>query len=943
MLRRTLALTILASGLLCSQFLHGQEVQDDEEESRPSSPTASLTIIFDQTGTAKVTLYSGKELSQTAAIRAFLIEKWGCQLAGSSIPSRYADRLSAQQKQAYAKMLLESQMRGMSGSCAGLMHKNGLKLDGIIELQPLLQILKNDGLGKLNIAIEEPLTPMLIVNGPFQASSTARAGFWNMEAPTDAPASTLKVTYGYRASDIAWIALWTGLYIFTPIVVVLIMRSTALRRGKDDPAAGWFSYMRTFQLCVNATFLFWCATRLNTREPLGTLLEFLGWNSGWRQVLVSVLAVMAPAWIVYVICTALSFKVFIRIRNVQVTRSEFLKEQFARLGKAFFPISFVMAAALTFTKSPKQSLVLLLLAYLSSVICGSLAQKFARSHPVAITAGPLRDHIFSMAQKIGVKLQHVFVVAATKTSTANAFATTKQTIIFTDYLLNKLTQREVDAVAAHELTHLRHNHAQKSAMFLWLTILSPTFFSFAVSMVSGFFFIPLLLLGKAPAAHILTTVLASAWINAAVLLGAFWLFYYVRRRFEYTADAGAAYVTGDPEAAITGLLKISRLGLIPIQWGRGSEATLTHPSTLRRVQRIAAAHGINNAQLQDIIRSVDTASISSDQVQTHGYAVGPNTPGVVPIGKMASWLRFRRWTLIAFHFLPASAIVLALQHIPRLQHWQGSVMLSGVIFSVAVYHFVIRWMNCNSRRHYGAIARKNTQEKLGESLSVEGVPVGFAPGPSPRFFLASYNWDHGMLFLSDENIAFVGGHTSFGLRRDQIRTIMPGHGGPSWMKSSRLYFSWEDKKTGKFGTFSFAPLDQKNLFSHPAEARNLYQRLRGWRNRIAAVSQTTVGSELGPPEVGIVTGRAPKDINKFSRWLNVTTLVLVLSWAFSVLLGVGYGGYICFTALILRLYEPLPYWFYRERAYVFDPIRPEKQRAASQPGTAAEEPLLTAR
>jgi hypothetical protein len=269
-------------------------------------------------------------------------------------------------------------------------------------------------------------------------------------------------------------------------------------------------------------------------------------------------------------------------------------------------------------------------------------------------------------------------------------------------------------------------------------------------------------------------------------------------------------------------------------------------------------------------------------------------------------------------------------------------MFSGVIFSVAVYHSVIRWMNCNSRRHYGAIARKNAHAKLGQSLSAVGVPVGLAPGPSPRFFLASYNWDHGMLFFSDDKIAFVGGHTSFGLRRDQIRTIMPGPGGPGWMKSSRLYFSWEDKKRAKFGTFSFAPLDQKNLFSHPAEARNLYQRLRGWRNRISAVPQTSVGLELGPPEIGTVTSLAPKDINKFSRWFNVTTLVLVLSWAFSVLLGAGYSGYICLTALILRFYEPLPYWFYRERAYVFDPIRQEKQGAAS-PQTTAEEPLLTAR
>src|SRR5262249_19096596 len=154
-------------------------------------------------------------------------------------------------------------------------------------------------------------------------------------------------------------------------------------------------------------------------------------------------------------------------------------------GKTFFPLGFFIAAVMTAWRNPRVAMVLFLLAYISGAICSSLAQRFAKSHPAAVTAGPLRDRIFEIAGRMGVKLHQVFLVSAPRTSTANAFATTKQTIIFTDYLIGKLSQREVDAIAAHELTHLRYHHAQKSVIALWLAIFSPSIFSVAVSLASG--------------------------------------------------------------------------------------------------------------------------------------------------------------------------------------------------------------------------------------------------------------------------------------------------------------------------------------------------------------------------------------------------------------------------------------------------------------------------
>src|SRR5204862_364888 len=61
---------------------------------------------------------------------------------------------------------------------------------------------------------------------------------------------------------------------------------------------------------------------------------------------------------------------------------------------------------------------------------------------------------------------------------------------------------------------------------------------------------------------------------------------YVSRRDELTADRDAVGLTGDPEAAIAGLVKLARLGLLPMDWSRWDEGLLTHPSTRQRVAAI---------------------------------------------------------------------------------------------------------------------------------------------------------------------------------------------------------------------------------------------------------------------------------------------------------------------------------------------------------------------
>jgi Zn-dependent protease with chaperone function len=100
-------------------------------------------------------------------------------------------------------------------------------------------------------------------------------------------------------------------------------------------------------------------------------------------------------------------------------------------------------------------------AFLLRVIAAQALLKITGMQPQALSSGDLRDRAFGMAERLGVKLQQVYLIPSGKGQIANAFARTNNTISFTDFLLKRMSQREVDYVMAHELTHLKLKHPAK--------------------------------------------------------------------------------------------------------------------------------------------------------------------------------------------------------------------------------------------------------------------------------------------------------------------------------------------------------------------------------------------------------------------------------------------------------------------------------------------------
>ncbi|MHA1550239.1 MAG: M48 family metallopeptidase [Alphaproteobacteria bacterium] len=174
------------------------------------------------------------------------------------------------------------------------------------------------------------------------------------------------------------------------------------------------------------------------------------------------------------------------------------------------------------------------------------AQKLDR-----VKYGKLYKSVDTVAIAAGIKTPHVYVI---EDDSLNAFATGRSpenaSIAITRGLFAKLNKRELEAVIAHEMSHIIH----RDIRLMILMIAGIGFFTFASHIlfravgrirgkksgqIQGILFILALLF-----------LIFGYFIAPLIRLA-------ISRRREYQADAGSVRLTRDPEAMVSALEKIS--------------------------------------------------------------------------------------------------------------------------------------------------------------------------------------------------------------------------------------------------------------------------------------------------------------------------------------------------------------------------------------------------
>jgi heat shock protein HtpX len=197
-------------------------------------------------------------------------------------------------------------------------------------------------------------------------------------------------------------------------------------------------------------------------------------------------------------------------------------------------------------------------------------------------------------------------VAVADSKVPNAFATGRSqnhaAVAVTTGLLDTLDQDELEGVLAHELAHIKNRD-------MVVMTLASTLSTLAFIVVRwGWLFGGGRNRNQGGGVFAAIAVSLVVWILSYVLIRA------LSRYREYAADRGAAFITGQPSALASALMKIdgrmdrvpkedlretsemNAFFIIPIRSGIVGKLFSTHPSTESRVER-----------LQDLERELETA------------------------------------------------------------------------------------------------------------------------------------------------------------------------------------------------------------------------------------------------------------------------------------------------------------------------------------------------
>ncbi len=172
---------------------------------------------------------------------------------------------------------------------------------------------------------------------------------------------------------------------------------------------------------------------------------------------------------------------------------------------------------------------------------------------VPIRSGTMAEDLLGLCHRNGVRARELLLWRTGGTMINGAVIGVlgrARHILLTDALLNDLPIDQVRAVLAHELGHIRHRHIIWLGLALISSVLVLTFLiGIAIN-----FTLAALMVERLP-----------AWVEYAgatgAILGAFVIFGWVSRRFEWQADAFAAVALSRDELATSGTMTASAASL----------------------------------------------------------------------------------------------------------------------------------------------------------------------------------------------------------------------------------------------------------------------------------------------------------------------------------------------------------------------------------------------
>ena len=833
-------LTIILSGLVGLIFVAGGALDAHERHDPPGEErTASVDIWIENTGKVYAYLFLGFSPTGNPPVAEALNEALGCVLQDIDLRRPEAGW-------------------SVAGNCENGFPREDLVVKGQVDLIPLKSALADLQVDSFELALGHVgagFTRASPVLGEFK-SKWGYGSYTYEGCPTD-DIDSLELSFGYRPGEPTRYAWMFILVVLIPPMLVLALNRRVMHRFESARAEAWFSHVRALQGIMLLTWVVWWGlvwhydldyvpAFLLQGDLYGDLLFDLLRNSLW---------VAAPS-MATILCTVASHPATQRVGGQEWTRWELTRQTAWLLLALMVPTICIFTAINAFVGHNYRNSVLLLFAgFLFLLLLSTRARKYQEITPQALTTGALRDRIFELAGQAGIKLQQLYVLPAGKGRLANAFAVGSRQVMISELVLEKLNKREVDSVLGHELAHLKGLHA-------WLLLV-----------------VPIGILSVGGALVLLFVDWLPGWayggllaISTIVVLGL------VSRRLERSADAGGVGMTEDPEAFITGMAKITALNHFPMDWSKGTEFLLTHPSCRRRIEAAAKRAGISSERVEQILSAPGT------EPEEHYALPEPHTSHERVFSTSATTAALlRKWCtdFAVITLLPAFAV-----YVSKVWALDGlaSVAFFGLTFGLTL-GAVLLFDKWEPLMGLGGLAKKLGEKLKLEGISVaelEGLGVGFGPHETPRVYENIHYWDAGYLLLTRDRLIYVGEQTRFALRRDQVIGIEWVTHMPHLWPDKIARVRWQDADEDRSGVFyvgRLTPTPFRRLFDKESE---LERRTRAWKEETVTAGTPAQLTGLASPEIPAVTSQSLREMLSWSA-----ILATVLATAF-VAMAIGF-------------------------------------------------------
>jgi hypothetical protein len=245
-----------------------------------------------------------------------------------------------------------------------------------------------------------------------------------------ATSPVIHLAYGLRRRDEIRAAALPIVFLFLPILITLWMQGAALRDAERDPTGAWFSYLRVLNWCSNGLFLLWTVGH-SIRQGLEVSASYALAGHDFGAALLSVMILMVPPWIVYLICILSSYRVYVHVRGETWTRGEFLSNQLLGVATQLLHLMCLIAGIIMLAVNVRVAMVLFLGVYFTYITCIRLKLKVSGTHPEALTTGDLRDRVFQLAKKAAVEVRQLFIMPAGKSQMAKKTSCLKLLLVDT--------------------------------------------------------------------------------------------------------------------------------------------------------------------------------------------------------------------------------------------------------------------------------------------------------------------------------------------------------------------------------------------------------------------------------------------------------------------------------------------------------------------------------